>query len=164
MKIWIPDLHNGIRQFNLAAESEELDLDKEINLLQPVEVQLTADLANDFLILRGNIFTVAEYTCSRCLKHFEMNVKEPLEISASWNKDKCGPPESSIFFIESDQQEMDIGETVRDNLLLGQPMMPVCRADCRGLCPGCGGNLNKKSCGCRNEETDPRLDILKSLL
>jgi uncharacterized protein len=53
---------------------------------------------------------------------------------------------------------------LRENVLLNLPLQPLCRADCRGLCPHCGVNLNESSCGCQVQEDDPRLAPLQHLL
>ncbi|HEX7587809.1 MAG TPA: DUF177 domain-containing protein, partial [Anaerolineae bacterium] len=44
------------------------------------------------------------------------------------------------------------------------PPHPVCRTKCAGLCPNCGKNWNEGPCECRQDETDPRLAVLKQLL
>jgi len=61
-------------------------------------------------------------------------------------------------------EEIDLSGLVWEALALELPMKPVCSDECRGLCPVCGGNLNENDCGCRAEETDPRLLPLKKLL
>jgi uncharacterized protein len=53
---------------------------------------------------------------------------------------------------------------VREEMLLAIPINPICRADCKGLCPICGGNLNETLCSHEGEEVDPRLSILKTWL
>jgi uncharacterized protein len=42
-------------------------------------------------------------------------------------------------------------------------MKPVCREDCRGLCPSCGANRNRETCSCQIEWVDPRMDALRAL-
>jgi uncharacterized protein len=42
-------------------------------------------------------------------------------------------------------------------------MRPLCKEDCKGLCPECGVNLNKGDCGCRSGPLDLRLAGLKNL-
>ena len=49
---------------------------------------------------------------------------------------------------------LDPAEQLRDLLLLELPALPVCHADCRGLCPQCGANLNRETCSCRKPD-DP---------
>jgi uncharacterized protein len=44
--------------------------------------------------------------------------------------------------------EVDLEPLVRDAVLLELPQAPLCRPDCRGLCPSCGVNRNEESCGC----------------
>jgi len=34
------------------------------------------------------------------------------------------------------------------------PDAPLCRSDCRGLCPRCGADLNAGPCGCGTAEPD----------
>ena len=43
-------------------------------------------------------------------------------------------------------------------------MKPLCRPDCRGLCPHCGCDLNIEQCDCKDEQLDPRLAVLGDLL
>jgi DUF177 domain-containing protein len=52
---------------------------------------------------------------------------------------------------------------VREQVLLALTDRPLCREDCRGLCPQCGANLNEKVCGCAVEKLDPRLSVLRAL-
>ncbi len=40
--------------------------------------------------------------------------------------------------------EVDILPDVRDALVLAIPMVHLCRADCKGICPVCGKNLNRE--------------------
>lgn len=59
--------------------------------------------------------------------------------------------------------EVDLEPLVRDAVLLELPPAPLCRDDCRGLCPTCGANRNEESCGCEAPR-DPRwsaLDVLR---
>ena len=53
-----------------------------------------------------------------------------------------------------------------EQLQLNIPMKPLCRADCKGLCPECGADLNalpEGRCACRAQETDPRWAALAAL-
>ncbi|MCR5834048.1 MAG: DUF177 domain-containing protein [Selenomonadaceae bacterium] len=57
---------------------------------------------------------------------------------------------------------LDVTELFRDELLAGQPMKNLCKADCKGLCPVCGANLNDGDCGCDRLIVDPRLAALEN--
>jgi len=52
---------------------------------------------------------------------------------------------------------------VEERIQLAVPMKPLCSAECRGLCPQCGAELNSGPCGCESETTDPRWEALKVL-
>jgi uncharacterized protein len=43
------------------------------------------------------------------------------------------------------------------------PMAPVCRGDCRGLCPVCGADRNDTDCGHGDTPADPRWAALDAL-
>jgi uncharacterized protein len=51
----------------------------------------------------------------------------------------------------------------RETFILNMPSKTLCREDCRGLCSGCGVNLNYEKCRCK-KEVDPRLAALAKLL
>lgn len=55
---------------------------------------------------------------------------------------------------------LDVNELVRQQLLLALPTRPLCRPQCRGLCPKCGTNLNQGDCGCRREAPERPLGRL----
>lgn len=50
---------------------------------------------------------------------------------------------------------LDLREGIRQYFLMSEPLKPLCRTDCAGLCPNCGANLNASPCGCK-AETDER--------
>ena len=54
--------------------------------------------------------------------------------------------EDEVYFYQGDH--LDLAPMVREQVILAAPMQPLCRADCLGLCPQCGQNLNERGCGC----------------
>jgi len=52
---------------------------------------------------------------------------------------------------------------MREQFFLALPMKPLCREDCKGLCPVCGINRNRETCTCQSEWVDPRLEPLRHL-
>ena len=68
-----------------------------------------------------------------------------------------------VGYYEGDR--LDLGEVIREQVLLGLPLKPLCREDCQGLCPRCGKNRNAGPCGCTPEEEagDARLEPLRKL-
>ena len=52
---------------------------------------------------------------------------------------------------------------VREDVLLGVPDAPLCRADCPGLCPVCGADLADGPCDCDTTVRDERWAVLDQL-
>jgi uncharacterized protein len=57
----------------------------------------------------------------------------------------------------------DPDEDLRELLLLETPTVFLCSETCKGLCPGCGTNLNTETCSCQKaeDEDDPMLPAWK---
>ncbi len=58
---------------------------------------------------------------------------------------------------------LDLGGVAWEQFMLAMPVNPLCRPDCKGLCPICGANLNLEACDCHKEEEDPRMAPLRNL-
>jgi uncharacterized protein len=71
-------------------------------------------------------------------------------------------PERPGCFTIDERHILDLTEAIKQYALLAIPMKPLCRQDCRGLCPNCGHNLNEGPCDCR--EAGPNLSKLSKLL
>jgi uncharacterized protein len=59
--------------------------------------------------------------------------------------------------------QVDLELVAREAILLDLPLAPLCRADCAGLCPICGADLNEGTCSCVPEVADPRWAALDAL-
>jgi len=98
--------------------------------------------------------------CSRCLTEIEQTVSS--RISELYHyPPETAPAEGSVI---PEDMNLDLSEVVREDMLLSQPMQPLCRPDCKGLCPNCGKNWNDGPCDCPTDEGDPRLLVLRQLL
>jgi len=59
---------------------------------------------------------------------------------------------------------IDLGQTLRDEASLAIPLVPVCRPDCKGLCPTCGSDLNTDPCSGHADESTSPFGALRHLL
>lgn len=98
--------------------------------------------------LTGDIKAVMQSTCARCTEPF----LEPLAFSFQERFVKAAAEEDSYAY-EGDT--LDISQMVLDNLLLHLPIVSVCHAGCKGLCPVCGCNLNTAQCSCEAGSVKP---------
>jgi uncharacterized protein len=107
--------------------------------------------------------------CIRCLNpshqqvdlHFRDEFHSKIEVNTGAPLPK--PDDEDPFFID-ESHLVDIGEVLREYALLELPMQPLCKPDCKGLCPNCGADLNAGDCGCEIDESDDRFEVLKRLL
>lgn len=70
------------------------------------------------------------------------------------------PGDEDAYLIENDF--VDLAPMSHDAILLELPLAPLCREDCRGLCPFCGIDRNEADCDCE-APVDPRWATLDGL-
>ena len=114
------------------------------------------------VLVEGSVKLSAALTCGRCLKEtllpLDLAFSEEYIPAEDAGKDidrELKSREMDLGYYSNDQ--LDINEIVKEQVLLSVPMKPLCRNDCAGLCPVCGKDLNEGACNCRKEELDPRL-------
>ncbi len=121
------------------------------------------------ILVRAELNTEIELTCSRCLSPFRYPVTLKIEEEYIPVVDIVsgvllpGPEEPGSFVID-EHHVIDLTEAIRQYALLAVPMKPLCKESCAGLCPVCGNNLNQESCRCPEPVTDLRRSELSKLL
>ncbi|MCL4218538.1 MAG: DUF177 domain-containing protein [Candidatus Hydrogenedentes bacterium] len=111
-------------------------------------------------LFRGTVSTIIGALCDRCLINFEL----PLEFEVVWLFEPGREEDNSrvTFDIEEDEEEvsdddrawyfegntLNLAPVLWEELVLNLPSKMICDADCAGLCPGCGVNLNEGPCVC----------------
>ncbi|HAA90191.1 MAG: Uncharacterized protein XD63_0697 [Thermoanaerobacterales bacterium 50_218] len=117
------------------------------------------------VLVQGKISAKVDLQCSLCLRQFTLTVDLPFEETYRRTKDNVSQDEQEGHEPRVYQgDEIDLGEMIREELILSLPMKPVCQPDCRGLCPVCGQDLNVADCGCSRQIPDPRWAVLQKLL
>jgi len=120
------------------------------------------------ILVRGELHTGLELTCSRCLSAF----RSPLDISFEEEYIQTvdvnsglplQPSEESGSFTIDEHHVIDLSEAIRQYALLAMPMQPLCRADCAGIYQGYGHNLDQGPRGCLVRTVDPRWSKLTNL-
>lgn len=96
--------------------------------------------------------------CVRCLE--PINQRLTTEIKQLYEY----PPTSKAEFVVTDTGHLDLAPVLREDLLLAMPMRPLCKPDCKGLCPNCGQDWNKGVCDCDRDDINPQMVVLKKLL
>ena len=155
-------------------EGLEVSIDEKVEseivrLISPVKGNLSIKKAGPEVLIEGDITASLELECSRCLKPFAAEVNAPVNVVyqpvdelEGEGKHEVREEELETSFYRGD--ELDILELVKEQIVLNAPMKPLCREDCKGICPRCGADLNLTKCDCDTKEVDSRLEILKGLL
>lgn len=106
------------------------------------------------ILLRCKVEAKVMLECSRCLELYsqylsfsyeEIYTEEPFRVIGKLTE------EDFKFTIENNM--IDISSSVRENIILNLPIKPLCKEDCKGLCPICGKNLNRETCSCNLGDT-----------
>jgi uncharacterized protein len=108
------------------------------------------DKTGDDFLLRADLRGELQTTCARCLETAQVAVDVPLAVtfvSADAGDEDDEDPDVVTF----QGGEIDLGDEIRDEILLALPINPLCKETCLGLCLVCGGNRNLVACGCRTE-------------
>ena len=144
----------------LAGPLDELGIDPGRSVV-PLEAEAEADITlrpfSGGIDAAGTVRAPWVGICRRC------TVAVSGELAIAVSERFADPPlaEDDLYPIVDDT--VDLGPLVRDAIVLELPMAPLCREDCRGLCPQCGADRNESECGCV-APVDPRwanLDVLR---
>lgn len=144
------------REFPLEADEVHIppDLDL-VDLSGKAKVTRTAQ----GLLLQVRLNALVKSECVRCLDEFNQYLETDFTELYAFNRNSV--TDSGLILPENGK--INLAPIVREEMLLAIPISPLCRPDCRGLCPICGENLNHGFCDHQEESTDARLDILKNL-
>lgn len=121
------------------------------------------------LRVRGHLDVDMEAECDRCLEpariplhsDFDLFYRPKPESGRPREEVEIDDGESQIAFYEG--EGLDLGEILREHILLSLPMQRICGEDCKGICPACGQNRNVAACGCAPKPVDDRWAALKDL-
>ena len=147
-------------QFQELLDPADYDLG-DYTLPQPTFCQGQAVHQGDSFPVEGTYHSVAGLVCSRCGKPFTQPVSGTFSAVFAGSGQTDWDGERDLYELEGDLA--DLGPVLVDEIFFSLPMQPLCRADCQGLCPICGADLNEGRCSCRETEIDPRWDKLKDL-
>ena len=153
---------------DVAVEVRTLELGDELVLGAPVDVRVRVARTNRGMVVTGRVRTALEDACGRCLAPLrtpvdaaiEEEVLPLLDLQSGLPLDFSTEPEA---FRLTDHHELDLEPLAREAIQLAAPIAPVCRPDCRGLCPECGGDLNLAPHDHGPAPVDPRLAGLMDL-
>ena len=165
---------DGINEFSLSCQLVD-ELRAEVSLLPTQEGCL----------VRGHLSGRVVLPCTRCAEDvshtLDWNFEDFESLPEEARADSLSDNFSDNFSAPSDEREeqsfedetridleqgrpvLDLAAVLWEEFLLSLPLTPLCSPQCRGLCPGCGANLNHGSCTCAKDEGDPRLAVFRTM-
>ncbi len=142
----------------------------QIDFLFETAIEATATVwkVGQSVMVKGNLKALLRLPCGRCLEEFTVPLSSTFEVTLFPAKETSS--EEEVELTEDDMEsnfyeggEIHLSEIACEQIFLEIPYQPLCRDDCRGLCPVCGKDLNRTQCGCRREEFETGFAVLKNL-
>lgn len=146
-----------------------LSLDEDLELARPIEGRITLTNSGRGILVQGQLTTALAEHCSRCLRDAESAITIDLEDEALPSIDietglPVGDQDEPGSLRLDDHHELDLEPAVRDAISLAEPIAPLCRPDCPGLCDTCGEDLTAQPGHHHDDDdVDPRLAVMASL-
>lgn len=152
-----------------AFENVRIDLGEDLRLASPIRGRVHLRRTNRGLLVDADVSTELAMECSRCLKPIDVPVTAEFEQEARPSVDlQSGQPIAANPMDDEDDvirltehHELDLERSVREAIQLAEPIAPLCREDCPGLCPVCGEPLETGSHDHPEDAIDPRLEALR---
>jgi uncharacterized protein len=138
-------------------------------VLGPVRGEILLSPTGRTILAQGHLRAVVEMACARCLRPHPV----PLDIEVARECSLLEVDDPEAYRDTEDDlppvpiangDEIDLGELVRQFVIVNTPPRSICSPDCQGLCAQCGADLNAGPCACEPRHGDPRLAVLRSLL
>jgi uncharacterized protein len=123
---------------------------------EPLALDLRMEAVVEGVLVSGTVTAPVTGECGRCL--------DPVsdEITVGVQELFAYPDSTTDISADADEVRrmsgdlLDLEPVVRDAVVLGLPLSPLCRADCRGLCATCGARWDDLPADHTHETTDPR--------
>lgn len=134
----------------------------------PLKSEVKIRRAGQSILIRGKVQTRLILQCVRCLREFLYPISSDYELTLLPLKDTSFAEEvelssedmESSFFVGG---EIHLSEIACEQVFLEIPIKPLCKEDCRGLCPSCGIDLNISSCNCKEKGLESKFLGLQKL-
>jgi uncharacterized protein len=146
-------------------------------LVTPIAADVRAHRMGQDLYVEGRVGAELELECGRCLARYRAPLSEPfrLVLTPAGSRVPAEPEAAEALarlgMCLGDEletgwyqgHEIELGGFFREVLALALPVQPVCREDCKGLCPVCGADRNAGSCGCEESRPKTPFAVLEAL-
>lgn len=138
----------GVLPFALQMDLSDVEWNGAKPFVQPVHVEGQVRNRAGALELKAWLDTVLSLICDRCAKPFQREKAVEYETLLAF---ELANGESDDIVELSQDGELELDELMLEVFLLEMDTKNLCSQDCKGLCPGCGADLNTEQCRCKRE-------------
>lgn len=147
-------------------EDVSIDLGEDLRLAAPINGVVRLARTNRGILASAVLTAALALECSRCLLEiavpmdvsFQEEYLPSLDMTTGRPLSMEDEPEVARL---SDHHEVDLETPAREAIQLAEPIAPLCRPDCPGLCVVCGGRLDEGTHEHPDDDIDPRLEALR---
>jgi uncharacterized protein len=120
------------------------------------------------IFFKGSLSGTLEACCSRCLSNYSFVLDKEFDFVLVPDPNNSGRKteelkREDLGLSYYSTEEINLTPLIREQVMLALPTRPLCHESCRGLCGGCGANLNHEMCNCVTSTADPRMAIFRTL-
>lgn len=156
MIVKVADLGDAVRRVTFSESEPLLNAtlaegagDAEQRFVAPVEVDAEVYRHGTDVYFLGALRSTVVSTCRRCAEEFSEPLVRDFKfliVKAGGGHDEGLEDDTGLDHYDGD--EIDLSPLVVEQALLALNGLPLCSETCKGLCAGCGANLNTETCTC----------------
>ena len=153
----------------IAIDDVRIDLGEDLELAAPIAGRVRLLRTNRGILANANLTTALAQQCSRCLRDIVVPVDIRIEeeylpaLDLASGRPLPADDEPDVARL-TDHHELDLETPVREAIQLAEPIAPLCRPDCQGLCIVCGERLEDGIHDHPEDDIDPRLEALRGFM
>lgn len=163
----INDLPPSGKEFEIDDQDVWLEPIREFKMdcrvAEPLKMKVFVLPADEGCLDRGELTGAVILPCNRCAEDALVNIDTKFDEYEEIPHSPKQKSEDSHIVFDRNAPMLNLNEVAWEQLMLSLPPNPVCRDDCKGLCPDCGANLNEASCQCSRDQGDPRMSVFRDL-
>ena len=135
LKVPVKDIPSAGLNFTKDVPASAIGLSEdEVDLRSPLSVEANLTRVDNTVIAHTVVNAEYGYQCARCLGDFQRRKSREFYFD---------------YEIAGPMDIVDIGEDIRQEMILSISQRVLCSKDCKGMCAGCGMNLNTEKCKCK---------------
>lgn len=118
---------------------------------------------NHQMVTDNKLRLKAKFECDRCSSEYETELTIEYKMVYLFTKEVEETEDLNTVYMNPEADKIDLTPEIIDYSIISVPMKKLCKEDCKGLCAGCGKDLNVEECACTEQEIDSRWKPLQEL-